>query len=73
VQTFIGIAADQEERNAAGTDADSGTLQQRAKAVSSGWRCWLAHARKASANAGVDFLVNLLEERCHHGIAVLRA
>ncbi len=35
-QTFIGIAADREESNAAGTDADGDTLQQRAKVVSFG-------------------------------------
>ena len=39
VQTFIGIAADSEDSNAAGTDADDDTLQQRAKVVSFGWRC----------------------------------
>ena len=73
VQTFIGIAADREESNAAGTDADGDTLQQRAMVVSFGWRCWLAHAREARVNAGVDFLVDLLQERCHHRVAVLRA
>jgi hypothetical protein len=36
VQTFIGVAADCEESNAAGTDADGGALQQRAKVVSFG-------------------------------------
>ena len=45
MQTFISIAADREESNAAGTDADGDTLQQRAMVVSFGWRCWLAHAR----------------------------
>jgi len=73
VQAFTGIAADREESNAAGADADGGTLQQCANVVSSGWRCWLAHAREARVNAGVDFLVDLLEERCHHRVAVLRA
>jgi len=73
VQTFIGIAADCEESNAAGTDADGGTLQQCAKVVSFGWRSWLAYAREARVNAGIDFLVDLLEERCHHRVAVLRA
>ena len=73
MQTFIGIAADHEKSKAAGTDADGGTLQHRVKVVSFGWRCWLAHAREARVNAGVDFLVDLLEERCHHRVAVLRA
>jgi len=73
VQTFIGIAADCEESNTAGTDADGGALQQRVKVVSFGWRCWLASAREARVNAGIDFLVDLLEERCHHRVAVLRA
>ena len=73
MQTFIGIAADCEESNAAGTDADGGTLQQRAKVVSFGWRCWLASACEARVNAGIDFPVDLLEERCHHRVAVLRA
>jgi len=44
---MIDIAADREEDNAAGTDADGGTLQQRAKVVPFGWRCWLVHAREA--------------------------
>jgi hypothetical protein len=73
VQTFIGIAADREESNAAGTDADGGTLQQCVQVVSFGWRCWLAPAREARVNAGVDFLVDFLEEGSHHRVAVLRA
>jgi hypothetical protein len=73
VQTFIGVAADQEEGNAAGTDADGDALQQRTKVVSFGWRCWLAPAREARVNAGADFPVDLLDERCHHRLAVLRA
>jgi hypothetical protein len=73
VQTFTVIAADRQESDAAGTDADGGTLQQRAKVLSLGWRCWLAHAREPRVNAGVDFLVDLVEERCHHRVAVLGA
>jgi len=72
-QAFIGIAPDHEKSKAAGTDADGGTFQQRSKVVSFGGRCWRAHAREARVNAGVDFLLDLLEERCHHRVAVLRA
>jgi hypothetical protein len=73
VPTFIGIAADREESNTAGTNADGDTLQQRAKVVSFGWRCWLVPTREARVDAGVDFFVDFLEERCHHRVAVLRA
>jgi hypothetical protein len=62
VQTFVGTAADYEEGNTAGTNADGDTLQQRVKVISFGWRCWLAHAREAVFHAGVDFPVNFLEE-----------
>ena len=37
MQTFTGVAADHEESDAAGTDADGGALQQRAEVVSFGW------------------------------------
>ena len=67
------MVGDREESKAAGTDADGDTLQQRATFVSSGWRCRLAHAPEARVNAGVDFLVDLLQERCHDRVAVLRA
>ena len=73
MQPFSGIAADRQKSNTAGTNADGDTLQQRAKVVSFGWRCWLAPTREARVNAGVDFLVDFLEERCHHRVAVLRA
>jgi hypothetical protein len=70
---MLDIAADHEEDNAARTNADGRTLQQRAKVVSFGWRCWLACAREALVGAGVDFLVDLIEERRNHRVAVLRA
>ena len=62
MQTFIGIAADHEKGNAAGTDADDDTPQHRATSVSFGGWCWLALVREARVNAGVDFLVDLLQE-----------
>ncbi len=73
VQTFIGIAADHEKSNAAEADAEDDALQQRARVVSFRWRRWLASTREARVNAGVDFLVDFREERCHHRVAVLRA
>ena len=62
MQTFIGIAADREESNTAGTNADGDTLQQGTKVVSSGWRSWLVPTREARVDSGVDFFVDFLEE-----------
>jgi hypothetical protein len=73
VHTFTGIAADREKGNTAGTNADEDPLQQRARVFSFGWRCWLGHTREARVHAGVDFLVDFVEEGCHHRVAVLRA
>jgi len=61
-QPFIGIAADHEDGNAAGHQADHDPLQQRAAVVWLCWRLWLAHACKARVDAGGYFLVDPFEE-----------
>jgi len=73
MQTFIGIATDHENGNAADRDADRDPLQQRAAVAWFGWLLWLAHTCEARISAGGYFLVDSFKERCHYRVAVLRA